>query len=170
LFEKEWMMTSSPSSPSPAPEAAKPKPIDWLSLVLILSALMALVYLSDTSLYWIRGLSGANLDVALLLTPLGMVKNLWLGGNHALQAVYDEPALRHGIFQDPGIRTGVSLLWGFAIGALYAAYHRHAPHDQPPQKPLSRRRWRAEHGGRDFGRGADRKRHPASDPSQDNNA
>jgi hypothetical protein len=92
-------------------------------LIALTACLLAsLIYLSDTSLYYIRGLTRINLDIALVFTPWGMIHNIVLYPQHWLRPVYNSPADRWGLFQDPALRLSIAAIWSFAIGLLVKGY------------------------------------------------
>jgi hypothetical protein len=130
---------------------------------LALTVVSTVVFLSNTSLYWISAVSGVSREIATMLTPWGLIKNRLLQTSYVLSPLYDEPADRLGLFQDPSIRAGVALTVGSSIALLAIAYRRISRdpnYAAPEPAPRERRDFRNMH---DFANGD-----TASDRSQDN--
>lgn len=96
----------------------------WTLILLCAGLFISLIYLSDTSMYRIRGLSEINMEIALMPTPVGILNHLWLQAEHWLKPAYFEPALRHGLFEDGSIRVAVLGVWVFSLALLYLGYRK----------------------------------------------
>lgn len=95
----------------------------WILIALAAGLAISLIYLSDTSLYRIKGVSGPmRIDLALMLTPFGIIKNLLIESSSWLKPYYSAPAERHGIFDDPWLRHAIVAVWAFAISLLFTVY------------------------------------------------
>lgn len=96
----------------------------WTLIAVSAGLLGFLLHLSDTSLYRIRGLTDINFDIALLLTPWGMVNNLLVQPEHWLRPAYGETASRLGLFDDPSIRLDVAAVLILSVALLYLGYRK----------------------------------------------
>ena len=94
----------------------------WLLIGLVTGLCVALCYLSDTSLYRIRGSTEISLDIVLMLTPWGLLQSFIFRQASYLRPFYFEQADRYGLFQDPSIRHVLFAVWVFAATLLFFAY------------------------------------------------
>lgn len=91
------------------------------STVLCFLVFALLSALAATSRYRLAPSEGVTADVAMMLTPYGIFRNLVLTEDHPLRGYYYQPTTREGFHDRPALLALVAPLWLLGLAFLLSA-------------------------------------------------
>jgi hypothetical protein len=85
------------------------------TLILLLISILWIAILSDKSGFYIKDVYSMNSDIAIMLTPAGMINNFFILKDSYLKPYYQELVQRGQIMTDIQIKVLVSLCFIFGL-------------------------------------------------------